>query len=199
MPVYELVVGKNGPTLTESAAEPPEAAPPMPNSPLTTGADGFPDIPPGRGGAASMNGQVTNRVVRGAMAGLAAMLSREVGRPVLDKTGLTGRYGYVLKYVMRAGMPSPPPGPDGAMPAEPEGPTMATAIQEQLGLRLEASKGRVEVYVIDSSPRRRRRICESYPDPGNIPGRRGVLRCRRDSTVRITLLLAAAVAACGSG
>ncbi len=84
------------------------------------------------------------------MAGFAAMLSREVGRSVLDKTGLTGRYDYVLKYVMRAGMPSPPPGPDGAMPAEPEGPTMATAIPEQLGLRLEASKGRVEVYVIDS-------------------------------------------------
>jgi uncharacterized protein (TIGR03435 family) len=142
MPVYELVVGKTGPKLTESTAE-AGAAPAMPSGPLTTGADGFPDIPAGRSGGASMNGRMTNRVVRGTMSGLAALVSGQVGRPVIDKTGLTGRYDYVLKWAMQGRMA--PPGAE-----EPDGPSITSAIQEQLGLRLESSKGMVEVYVIDS-------------------------------------------------
>lgn len=154
MPVYELVVGKNGHKLTESGPESSEAVPPMPNSALTSGADGFPEVPPGRSGTAGMNGKTTSRMVRGTMATLASSLSRQVGRPVIDKTGLTGRYDYVLKFIMRAGISPPSPGPDGALPADPEGPSMAAAIQEQLGLRLESAKGMVEIYVIDSVAKR---------------------------------------------
>jgi uncharacterized protein (TIGR03435 family) len=148
MPVYELVVGKNGPKLKESGEE-TATDQAMPSGRLTAGADGFPEIPPGRSAGASMNGKMTNRVVRGTMSGLAAMLSGQVGRPVIDKTGLAGRYDYVLKWVMQGRM-APPPGAEGGMPADPDGPSITSAIQEQLGLRLEASKGRVEVYVIDS-------------------------------------------------
>jgi len=66
------------------------------------------------------------------MSQLAAMLVRD--RPVLDKTGLTGHYDFTLKW------------PDD----DPNSPEIFTAIQEQLGLKLEASKGPVEVLVIDS-------------------------------------------------
>lgn len=68
----------------------------------------------------------------------AAMLSHHLmlGRPVLDKTGLTGHYDFVLRYNMNE---SP----------ESSGPSLFTAIQEQLGLKLEAKKGPVPILVID--------------------------------------------------
>jgi uncharacterized protein (TIGR03435 family) len=150
MAVYELVPSKNGPKLTESAPDTVSQMP-DPNSKLTTAADGFPEIPPGRSGMASMGGKTTQRVVRGTMSGLAAMVSTQVGRPVLDKTGLTGKYDWVLKFVMRMGMPAPPPsgGEGPAPPAGPEGPAIGSAIQEQLGLKLESARGMVDVWVID--------------------------------------------------
>jgi len=150
---YELVVAKDGPKLTESGPEPEPgaAAPPPPNQPVTMGKDGFPEIPRGRTGSVSIggpNGMVTQRVERGMMRGLAAMLSVQVERPVIDATGLTGRYDYTLKFV-RPGMAGP-----GADASEPAGPTITTAIQEQLGLRLEAKKVVVELFVIDSVAKR---------------------------------------------
>jgi uncharacterized protein (TIGR03435 family) len=67
---------------------------------------------------------------------LAGLLSGQLGRPVIDKTGLTGKYDFELKWT-----------PDNA-PA-PDGPSLFTAVQEQLGMRLESVKSPVEVVVID--------------------------------------------------
>ena len=71
-----------------------------------------------------------------------AILSRAVGRPVLDRTGLTGRWDFLLTYTpdapLRAGDPAPGDSPD-----------LFTALQEQLGLKLEATTGPVEMLVID--------------------------------------------------
>jgi len=73
------------------------------------------------------------------------------GRPVVDRTGLTGIYDLELTWTpdVRPTRPNgePPPGSD------PNGPTVFTAIQEQLGLKLEAITGPVEVLVIDSADR----------------------------------------------
>ncbi|HEV8416751.1 MAG TPA: TIGR03435 family protein [Bryobacteraceae bacterium] len=76
---------------------------------------------------------------------LAQNLSGLMGRPVVDKTGLTGKYDFVLEWTPDLGAA----GPDGANSPAPSGPTIFTALQEQLGLKLEAQKGPVENIVID--------------------------------------------------
>jgi uncharacterized protein (TIGR03435 family) len=68
----------------------------------------------------------------------AGFLGGEVSRVVVDRTGLTGVWDFDLQW-------SPP---DAAHP-DPDRPSIFTALQEQLGLRLEATTGPVEVLVID--------------------------------------------------
>jgi uncharacterized protein (TIGR03435 family) len=88
---------------------------------------------------------------------IATILTQSVGRPVIDKTGLTGYYDYTLKWTpdLGIGSPSPfglPPGapsPDALPPTDPDAPNLFTAVQEQLGLKLESARGPVEVVVID--------------------------------------------------
>jgi uncharacterized protein (TIGR03435 family) len=76
-------------------------------------------------------------------------VSDRVGRPVEDKTGLTGLYDFTLQLGGQ-GHDSPASGPDATPSADaPTGPSIFTAIQEQLGLKLEAEKGPVQVLVID--------------------------------------------------
>jgi len=76
---------------------------------------------------------------------LATNLANAVGRPVFDKTGLTEKYDWVLEWtpdMAATGLDAPPQ-------VDSPGPTIFTALQEQLGLKLEASKGPVETIVID--------------------------------------------------
>jgi uncharacterized protein (TIGR03435 family) len=88
-------------------------------------------------GAARLDGIRSNRMQ---MNKLAALLSRMTRMPVLDKTGLTGFYQFDLRYANEV---SPAPAEN------PVGPSIFTAVQEQLGLKLESRKGPVEVLVID--------------------------------------------------
>ena len=77
-----------------------------------------------------------------------------VDRPVIDKTGLTGLFDMKLEWIPGTEAPPSPFGPNPNAPPPPppaEGPTVFTAIQEQLGLRLEGARGSVEVVVIDSA------------------------------------------------
>ena len=83
-----------------------------------------------------------------------ARLMPDVGRSVVDRTGLTGSFDVDLTWTPdRTPMAMPmPPGGDGTVtipPVDPNGPSLFTALQEQLGLRLEASRGPVQVLVID--------------------------------------------------
>ncbi len=76
-----------------------------------------------------------------------------MGRTVIDRTGLTGNYDYTLQWTPDDA-PPPTPGADGAQAnpdagADAAGPSIFTALQEQLGLKLESSKGPVDVIVID--------------------------------------------------
>jgi uncharacterized protein (TIGR03435 family) len=77
------------------------------------------------------------------------MLSRLLGRTVVDKTGLTGKYDVEVEWtfdesiVMQLPPDAQKPVPDGS------GPSIFTALQEQLGLKLESQKGPVEVFVVD--------------------------------------------------
>ena len=83
----------------------------------------------------------------------AAMISGTAQRVVIDKTGLTGYYDMALTYTPTGDqLPqgAPPPGAPAPPPIDPDGPTFFTAIQEQLGLKLDNQRGAVEVVVIDS-------------------------------------------------
>jgi uncharacterized protein (TIGR03435 family) len=85
------------------------------------------------------------------MADLARNIAPFAGRPVVDKTGLTGAFDVDLTWE-----PEEIPGPDGT--ARPVAPStdaghLFTAIHEQLGVKLNAQRGLVDVIVIDSAPR----------------------------------------------
>jgi bla regulator protein blaR1 len=84
-------------------------------------------------------------------------LSNQLGRPVVDRTGLKGPFDLKLEWTPDPGQGGGqfggplPPGVDAPPPPDPNGPSIFTAIQEQLGLRLESSKGPVETIVIDKA------------------------------------------------
>jgi len=81
---------------------------------------------------------------------LTAMLGDELRRPVLDRTGLSGRYTMQLTWTPGNIPPRPADAPADMPVIDPNGPPIVTAVQEQLGLRLQSSTGPVEVVVIDS-------------------------------------------------
>ena len=81
-------------------------------------------------------------------------LGQQLQRPIVDKTGMTGLYDIKLQWTpdpVGVG-PSKAPEEEGARRVE-NGVSIFTAIEEQLGLRLESTKGPVEVLVIDSVQR----------------------------------------------
>ena len=83
-------------------------------------------------------------VAKGSMGRFAEFLSDEAGRPVVDHTGLSGSYELTLDWA-----------PDDAAAANDAaaGPSLFTALQEQLGLKLDSTKGPVEMLVIDRAER----------------------------------------------
>jgi uncharacterized protein (TIGR03435 family) len=143
LPVYALVVAKGGPKMT--AMPPPDlsrtsAPPPAPG-----------DAPVRRRGSGIRS------TGRGDLTGLAATMdlltnvlsnqNETAGRLVLDKTGLTGNYDWTLKWTPEKSE-STVSGGSGNAGADETGPSFFTAIQEQLGLKLESQKGPVAVVVI---------------------------------------------------
>jgi uncharacterized protein (TIGR03435 family) len=123
MPVYDLAVGKNGMHMTPSK-EP--------------------------GGSTHTNdGQfVATGVTMEDMArSLTQELSGELGRVIVDRTGIAGRYDVSLKWTPDSGAEAASGGDHDAV--SPDAPPIFTAIQEQVGLKLEPAKGPVQVLVID--------------------------------------------------
>jgi uncharacterized protein (TIGR03435 family) len=141
--VYALVVAKNGPKLTQAAVTPPATA------------AGNPQGPPPNGPRIGItgNGQVTATGVPVSL--LAEILSHQLGRQVADHTGLKGNYDFKLQWTPDENQPlsspdgAPTPTPSSAPPPDSSVPSLSTALQEQLGLRLESQKGPVTVFVID--------------------------------------------------
>jgi bla regulator protein blaR1 len=95
---------------------------------------------------------------RGEITGMAApvpllvnFLSQQLGRSVIDRTGLTGKYDFTLKWTPDPGAAAGPKGGDDtAPPVDVSGPSIFTALQTDLGLKLQSAKGPVEMLVIDS-------------------------------------------------
>ncbi len=141
MPIYALLVAKNGPKLVPALGGncfDPRAGIPPPT----------PDARPCGGFNMNRDTMLGSGVP---MARMALALSRIVGRPVVDKTGLMGTFDVTLRWTpdeTQAFLASAQPA---AAPPDTSGPSIFTALQEQLGLRLESQKGPVEVLVIDSA------------------------------------------------
>ncbi len=146
LPVYALVVAKPGKLhQAEGDCGPMPTGPPPPPEPGK-----LPTAP--CGGFFVFPGHLSGQKV--AIAQLLDSLSRFTGRMVLDKTNLTGKYDINLEYTPEQGQFQAPPGgaPPGLPPlpqTDPNGPSLFTALQEQLGLKLESQKGPVEMLVID--------------------------------------------------
>ena len=171
LPMYSLVVGKNGPKLKESAEISAEeeardpTPPPLPAGRLKIGPDGFPDLPlpsGGRGGMFMMMTPIGGRLMaqRQTMQQLADRLSSTLSKPVTDATELPAKYDFTLTYSMEGlnnnmMMLGPPPGGGDGGRGPREGPDVEppqnifAAIQSQLGLKLESKKGNVDLLVVD--------------------------------------------------
>jgi uncharacterized protein (TIGR03435 family) len=123
-PVYVLVVAKNGPKLKEADTSIPFR------------------LRLGKGRISNDGG--------GKVAMLASVLSNQFDRPVVDETGLTGLYKFDLKWT-----PDPPlnapnsSSVSGSSQPDTDGPSLFTALEEQLGLKLESKRRPVVTIVID--------------------------------------------------
>ena len=101
-----------------------------------------------------MNGFGSMRISGSTMAQFLPTLADLIGRPVIDRTGLTGRHDISLTYRHEGRAPGLfgilglPPGFEPPAP-DPNAPSLLTALQEQLGLKLESARGAVEVAVVD--------------------------------------------------
>jgi uncharacterized protein (TIGR03435 family) len=82
------------------------------------------------------------------MANLAQKLSEALHAPVADSTRIEGRFNFQLSWNPKDATPLPPAAA-GKASGEPSGPSIFTALEEQLGLKLESRKSQVEVLVID--------------------------------------------------
>lgn len=158
MPVYELVRaradGSLGPQLREStsgcdaliaafnAGTPPPAR--QPNEPPPCGAM--------RGPARVLAGGLPMAQFANILTNVMADANGPAGgvgaRLVIDKTGLSGRFAFTLAWTPEK-MPEGTP-PAGLPPIDPNGPRLETALQEQLGLKLQPARSQMEVVVIDS-------------------------------------------------
>ncbi len=142
--VYELIVAKGGHKLQEV----PEPVPALsPGPPLDR--DGFPNIPGGNG-MRLLRDRGRIQFQRQSMVHVAHFISTQVDRPVLDATGLSGRYALTLSWFRAQPATAAVGAGSGPDPTEPPlGPTIFEAIQDQLGLKLQPTKAPVEVVVID--------------------------------------------------
>ncbi len=122
MPVFALTVAKGGSKVTPDTSDP----------------NGFLDQQNGEA-----NGQRTERLKNTSMAELALILQFHVDRPVVDQTGLKGRYDLKLQWTTD----------DTHIPSPDAPPGLFTAVQEQLGLKLEAVKAQADVLVVDAVER----------------------------------------------
>jgi uncharacterized protein (TIGR03435 family) len=83
----------------------------------------------------------------------ASVLSGNAGRNVIDRTGLTGSFDIELNFDPSSAAQAPPGAPPGPTPTDDTKPSIFTALQEQLGLKLESTRGPIDVLVIDQAER----------------------------------------------
>jgi uncharacterized protein (TIGR03435 family) len=158
VPVLAFVVAKPGKTGSQLQPHPADAtcqsvaAPPSAGTPdalMQTVAGGFPllcngilGLPPSVSGRSRLGGRNVT------IPFMADLLSQRVnlGRPMIDATGLTGTFDFLLEFTPESQGPTPR---SLNAPLDPDGPTFEQALREQLGLKLESRKTSMDVLVMD--------------------------------------------------
>jgi uncharacterized protein (TIGR03435 family) len=144
-PIYVLSTARSDRTLGPKIRESDAACARDARNFVPTGPGGPPACGDFRMGARSL-------VARGmVMPTFAQLLRARVGRQVAERTGLQGTYDLEIEWSSDLGLRQAPPGSAGATELTPEGLSLFTALQEQLGLRLQPDRGPVDVVVIDSA------------------------------------------------
>jgi uncharacterized protein (TIGR03435 family) len=141
MSVYVLEIAKGGLKMKRS----PDQTPPKPLAP----GDGPPPLQSQNRGALGMESRPEGFIMRGTavtISQIVGMLSRQSGRYVIDKTGLSGLFDVRLAWSSQI-LPTGAP--------DPVGPVLFIAVQEQLGLRLVSTTGPVPVIVVDGAQKPR--------------------------------------------
>ena len=136
-PIYALVVAKDGPKIKRA---PDQVSPPV-SGPAQQGAG------PIRGAIRIGGGSLVGNAVTLSL--FTRLLSQRLDRAVVDKTNLDGRFDIRLYWTPDVGEVALDPGGNPLPPANDTGPSIFTAIQEQLGLRLESTTGLVDLIIID--------------------------------------------------
>lgn len=150
--VYELTIARGGSKLKATDLAPnPDPMIPVPGPPT-------PDPPMNGYGAIFMihpDGKIHLKAKALTIPDFAGRLGGTAQMPVIDKTGLTGRYDFILDYAVDLSQFPPPPGspprqstPVGDNNSMP-GPDLASALEKQLGLKLTRAKASLDVIVID--------------------------------------------------
>jgi uncharacterized protein (TIGR03435 family) len=148
-PIYALRAGSNGPTLNETELAAGDAT-------VSSGgrvfaavdAEGCPIVSPNFQGMVSrpLSGVMCWTARDVPIADLARLLEQPAGRPIIDETGLTGRYDFKIRFQWMGR------GTDAGAAADPA-PLVFTAVEEQLGLKLEPATRSFPVLIIDSIQR----------------------------------------------
>jgi uncharacterized protein (TIGR03435 family) len=136
--IYSLLIAKGGPRIkpaTETASADEQLA-----EVKGEGRDGFPVVQLRSPGMVieTRNGQARSTAKEVSMAKFADFLTGQVGRPVIDRTGLAATYSFALYFT-----------PQGAVAADDTQPGIFAGLQEQLGLKLEPGRGPVELLIVD--------------------------------------------------
>lgn len=137
-PVYSLTVAKGGPKfqrLKDGACTPTDLATPLESGQKPCG------IP-----MTGLKGSTVNTEFLGSLAEFSKVLSAHVGRPVIDRTGIKGSFDLRLEFAIEESTNTGIAGP----PSDPGAPSIFVGIQEQLGLRLESTKGPTDHFLINS-------------------------------------------------
>jgi uncharacterized protein (TIGR03435 family) len=149
MPIYEMTLAKNGPPLKQHSGGGVASVPDQLTLEQPRDKDGYPVPGPGEWAVQKVAENTTVHrfnLVELTLPEFATNLSSRIGRPIVDSTGISGKYDFVLSTFVDI------------PPAEPGAPVnnreimaqqIAVAVQKQLGLRLEPKKGRVDVLVVD--------------------------------------------------
>jgi uncharacterized protein (TIGR03435 family) len=139
MQAYELVVGKNGPKMKESVPEVTVQEATVSNSSrIVLDPEGFPTLPTGQSGYTSVNGRARMQVFNETMDQLASRISNQLDMPVINATGLAGGYDFGLYWAGRS-----------VDATDDAGPNIFSAVESQLGLRLQPRKAAVTIIMID--------------------------------------------------
>jgi uncharacterized protein (TIGR03435 family) len=148
LPIFELVLarpdGKPGPQLRPAAVDCAARAAAAARGTPPPASPG----PPGPGSCGMNMNPVSVRGGGVTLAMLANILEGPAQRLVIDRTGLTGNWDLDVKYTPERSQL--PPGIEPPVPIDWNGPSLFTALEEQLGLKLRPARGPVEVLVIDS-------------------------------------------------